>query len=238
MRTKLILLIFLIGCLSCGTSNKPVSDAQKEKIIGEVKDLVNTFIKNGENANADNLELWYDSPDFVYINNGKTYNFKEFIDFSKTIFGTIINQKCTIVDEKYAVLDNSTVLYTTNCKWVANFKDGYSILKDPWAILLIIKKVDNKWKATYFTESGVKQNIKNAETSKELNQVELMKQWIGTWKWEVAKDTINYREYKPFGAGLECKYKYVTKGKIIREGRELLGYDKKVDKFVWFAINN
>ena len=37
MKTKLIFLVMLIACISCGTNNKPVSDAQKEKIIGEVK---------------------------------------------------------------------------------------------------------------------------------------------------------------------------------------------------------
>jgi len=40
-----------------------------------------------------------------------------------------------------------------------------------------------------FVESGVSKTVKNREISKELNQVELMKQWIGTWKCNVAKDT-------------------------------------------------
>ncbi len=45
MKTRLIFLVLLIVCFSCGTNNKPVSDAQKEKIKGEVKEVVNTFFK-------------------------------------------------------------------------------------------------------------------------------------------------------------------------------------------------
>jgi hypothetical protein len=38
MKTRLVFLVLLIVCISCGTNNKPVSDAQKEKTKGEVKE--------------------------------------------------------------------------------------------------------------------------------------------------------------------------------------------------------
>jgi len=50
-------------------------------------------------------------------------------------------------------------------------------------------KINNKWKAINGVESSVRQNTKNSETSKELNQVELMKQMIGSWQGDIAKDT-------------------------------------------------
>ena len=79
MKTRLIFLVLLIACISCGTNNKPVSDAQKEKIKGEVKEVVNTFIKGCEEVNSDMaIKPFLDSPDFVYIANGKTYSYKEF----------------------------------------------------------------------------------------------------------------------------------------------------------------
>ena len=53
MKTRLIFLVLLIVCFSCGTNNKPVSDAQKEKIKGEVKEVVNTIFKGAEEANSD-----------------------------------------------------------------------------------------------------------------------------------------------------------------------------------------
>lgn len=65
-----------------------------------------------------------------------------------------------------------------------------------------------------------------------LDQMELMKQLIGSWKCDVAKDTICYWYIKSFGTGVEGYFKYVTKGKIVTEGKELWGYDKTTDKFI------
>ncbi|HEY5124516.1 MAG TPA: hypothetical protein VIK14_12355 [Ignavibacteria bacterium] len=74
-------------------------------------------------------------------------------------------------------------------------------------------------------------------TQTQLNQVELTKWFIGNWKDEVAKDTTSFYDIKPYGTGLEGYFKDVTKGKIILEGKQLWGYDKKVDKFIMFWLN-
>lgn len=66
-----------------------------------------------------------------------------------------------------------------------------------------------------------------------LNQVELMKQLLGTWKNESAKDTVFTAEFKSYGnGGLELNLKSVTQGKIWLEMKQLWGYDKKSDKYV------
>jgi hypothetical protein len=70
-------------------------------------------------------------------------------------------------------------------------------------------------------------------TQSGLNQVELMKQFIGTWKNETNKDTVYTAEFKPYGkGGMEFKLKSVTQGKVWLEIRQLWGYDKKIDKIV------
>jgi hypothetical protein len=231
MKTRLIFLVLLIVCISCGTNNKPVSDAQKEKIKGDVKEVVNTFIKGCEELNFDvAVEPFFDSPDFVYIGNGKSHSYKELIAM-KPLFDKYLSQKITIVDEKYAVLDNTTVLYTTNCTWLQNYKDGHAILDDPETFMFMFKKIDNKWRVIYWFDSWVEKNVPG-ESSKGLNQIELMKQMLGSWKGEIAKDTFYLAQYKPFGDGVEGTIKIVSKGKKIMEGRALLGYDKKLDKFI------
>ena len=233
MKTRLVFLAMLIFCFSCGTNNKPLSDAQKEKIKGEVKEVVNTIIKEGEEANFDILSgLFYNSPDFVALFNGNPFTYQQFVDMGKSLFSTLLNQKGTILDEKYIVLDNSTVLFTANSRWLMNFKDGHAILEDPWAMQYVFKKVDNEWKIISFNESGFEKIVKASEIPKELNQVELFKQMTGTWKAEIARDTFYVAQYKPFGNGLEGNIKIVTGGKKIMEGKVLLGYDKKNDKFV------
>jgi hypothetical protein len=163
MKTRLIFLVMLIVSFSCGTNTKPVSDAQKEKIKGEVKEVVNTFIKGCEEVNFDMVtESFLDSPEFVYITNGKTYGYKEIMGM-RTNYDELLNQKITIVDEKYTVLDNSTVIYTSNSKCVTKYKDGHSNLYDPDAFMFMFKKIDSKWKVIYYVDSYVEKTVKYKE---------------------------------------------------------------------------
>ena len=60
----------------------------------------------------------------------------------------------------------------------------------------------------------------------------MLKQFIGSWKSELDKDTTEFLDVKPYGTGLEMNDKYVTKKKIVMEEKELSGYDKKADKYI------
>jgi hypothetical protein len=232
MRTRLIFLLLLIVSFSCGTNNKPVSDAQEEKIVGEVKEIVHSVFKGAEEANFDMVvETWYDSPDFVYMCNGKIYNYKECMDEMEQFLNVLLNQKCTIVYEKYAVLDNSTVLGTINTKWLMNYKDGHSVLQDPWAVQFTFKKIDNRWRVIYHVESGVEKGV-SSESSKGLNQAELLKKFIGNWEILVGKDTSLFIVIKNFkgGNGLYVSDRLETKGKVLVEGTGFWAYDAGINK--------
>jgi hypothetical protein len=238
MKTRLIFLVMLIVCFSCGTNNKPVSDAQKEKIKGEVKEVVNTIFKGAEEANTDIIiGAYIDSPDFVFTYNGNSLTYKQCADMAKSAFETLKNQKITIVDEKYTVLDNSTVMVTVNNKCLMNYKDGHSVLQDPWISQMLFKKIDNKWKVISGAESGIEQSVRNSETAKEFNLVEVMKQFIGTWKAEYGKDTILIYNARPYGNGSERDMTLTTKGKIIYSARVLYGYDSKSDKLIEVTLS-
>jgi hypothetical protein len=232
MKTRLFIPVLLIGFFSCGTNNKPVTETQKEKITKEVKEVVNAFIKGCEEANPEILiPLYLNSPDFIYAANGKIYNYQESVDTMKLLFSSLLNQKGTIVEEKYTVLDNSSVFYISTSKWIMNFKDGKSVLQDPWTMQYIFKKIDDKWKVIIGNESGVEKNVPG-ESPKELNQFELVKRILGTWKAEIAKDTFYIAKYKLFGNGIKGAINIVTKGKTIREGEAIIGYDKTTDKLI------
>lgn len=69
-------------------------------------------------------------------------------------------------------------------------------------------------------------------TQTKLNQIELMKQFIGTWKSEFGEGTIFTSENRPFGNGMICNSQIVIKGKIIDSVTQLFGYDNKTDKFI------
>jgi len=83
------------------------------------------------------------------------------------------------------------------------------------------------------------------------HQIELMKQFIGSWKIDLGKDTTGFWECKPFGTGGRLFEKCYER-KILMEVKQLVGYDKKIDKYVnatltekdikiralWFTSNN
>lgn len=65
-----------------------------------------------------------------------------------------------------------------------------------------------------------------------LNQVELMKQFIGSWKCEFGTETVFITENKPFGNGLICTSKIINNSKTQDTITQLFGYDNKTDKFI------
>lgn len=74
--------------------------------------------------------------------------------------------------------------------------------------------------------------IQAQTTQTKLDQLELLKQFLGTWKTEFGKDTTQMHEYTSFGTAIEGNIKIVTKGKIIHSVKQLWGYDKKNDKTI------
>ena len=79
-------------------------------------------------------------------------------------------------------------------------------------------------------------NLLSQSTDEELDQVELMKQWIGTWKCEITKDTIIIWDLKPFGKGYELDYKNKANGKTIYEIKDLWVFDSKSEKWICFSL--
>ena len=78
--------------------------------------------------------------------------------------------------------------------------------------------------------------IQAQSTQTKLNQSELLKQFVGTWKCELAKDTLLIIDVKSYGDGLDYYIKSETKGKILMEGKALMSYDKKSDKGIQTEI--
>ncbi len=78
--------------------------------------------------------------------------------------------------------------------------------------------------------------IQAQTTQNKLNQVELMKQFLGTWQAQMAKDTIQVDEFAAFGPGVVGTIKNITKGKVISSTKELWGYDQKNDKIIFATI--
>lgn len=74
-------------------------------------------------------------------------------------------------------------------------------------------------------------------TKPKLNQFELNKQFLGTWK-AINGNEITTIECKLFYNGIETYFKTEKEGKIVVENKLLLGYDKKLDKLVECGIGS
>ena len=75
-------------------------------------------------------------------------------------------------------------------------------------------------------------------TQTKLDQLELMKQYLGIWKGELAKDTFLILNFTSFGKTIEDNYKVVTKGNTLFSGKEIYGYEKNDDKLLIASIND
>ena len=70
------------------------------------------------------------------------------------------------------------------------------------------------------------------KTQTELDQIELFKQFIGTWTCDYKKDTSLFVENTPFGIGMISNGKIVANGETIETIIQLYGYDKEKDRFI------
>ena len=78
--------------------------------------------------------------------------------------------------------------------------------------------------------------IQAQTTETKLNQVELMKQFIGSWKYEGTDGTSMIFENIPFGDAMTGNTKTITKDTIFDSHKYLWGYDKKADKIMLSEI--
>lgn len=221
----------LTACVfSCTNPNKPLTSAERSKIIYDVNEVVKQMNKAAESVNFElAMQSCLDSPDFTYTSNGNSLSYKEFFEAMKPIAAALKSQKCTPILERFAVLDRYTVMYTVSAKWLMNFKDGHSVAQDPYVGQFLFRKIDDRWRIVSCNESSVDRAVPG-EGAKDLDQAELHKQFAGNWKCTSTRDTTAYWDCKAYGTGLDCMARYVTRGNTVLEARQLWGYNKTLDR--------
>ena len=153
MKKKLfVLAIVLLG--ACTNANKPLTDADKDKIVGEARVFIGSIIQTCENSDPEKLKSMYmDSPDFISLVGGVYADYEQSLKNVDGYFATVTGQKSNVKSEKYIVLDATTVLYTANSRWEAKLKNDSIVVMDPVGMQFILKKVDNQWKVLSWTEA-------------------------------------------------------------------------------------
>lgn len=69
-------------------------------------------------------------------------------------------------------------------------------------------------------------------TETKLDQVELIKKFLGTWNGEFGNNTIFMSENKPFGNGFMSNSRLTADGKVVDSVIQICGYDSTMDKFI------
>jgi len=80
--------------------------------------------------------------------------------------------------------------------------------------------------------------IQAQTTEIKFNQIELMKQFIGSWKYDSPDGSSMIFENIPFGNAMVGRTKYISKDTIFDQNKYLWGYDKKNDKIIIAEIFN
>jgi hypothetical protein len=139
-----------------------ISDTEKDEIKREIKEVVNTLFKACELANFDMaMESWLDTPDLIFIFNGTSLSYQGIEDAMRPLFNSLLNQEVKILNEKFVFLDTSIVIYTANCTFLENYKDGHATLSDPMVMQFIFIKVKDQWRVINAVESSVRKDIRH-----------------------------------------------------------------------------
>ncbi|GEM_PF-5888585 len=82
-------------------------------------------------------------------------------------------------------------------------------------------------------------SILNGQTKQSnLDQRELIKQFVGKFQNKIGTDTLIIWDCKAFGNGYELAYTFSAKGKTYYDVRDLWGYDEKTETWVVLSIEN
>ncbi len=77
-------------------------------------------------------------------------------------------------------------------------------------------------------------NAQSSET--DLDQVELMKQFIGTWKAEIQEDTTQIWEAIPLEKGYEVNVSWQAKGETYATGKGIMGFTWEYRTVNWYHV--
>lgn len=153
---KILFLLTVLMFWACSDGNKPLSNDEKNQIIDEAKATIAAIIQTCEKPDPEMLKSFYlNSPDFVSMVGGKYTEYEQSLRNVDGYFANVASQKATVSQEKYVILDASTVLYTADSRWEVNLKNDTTIIMDPAGMQFILRKIANEWKVLSWTEEVV-----------------------------------------------------------------------------------
>jgi len=153
MKVK-FLIPLLVLFAACNTVNVPLTDAQKEAVKGEAKEVVDVLI----NAMTENkldlfLDLMENSPDFTMSVAGEVYDFKGILEMIDQVSPMMERQTFETKFEQYVVIDMNCFLYLWKGKNGVYMKSGESVVYDDYVFTYGFRKTEGSWKMFFGHES-------------------------------------------------------------------------------------
>ncbi len=138
---------------ACTNANRPLTDAAKAKIIGEAKGLISTLYQAAETCNPEMMtSTFFNSPDFISFINGDSANYEETVKKYPKLMKEFKTQKAKIIDEKYTVIDASTISYLGKSNWECKLQNDSIVTYNNTGLDLILKKAKGNWKVIRWKE--------------------------------------------------------------------------------------
>lgn len=138
-----------------------MTEAESNNIINEVKDSYNKITAYSKQAQLDSFMSYYDnSPFFISISaDGKMSSYEEFKKLCTEYYNALKEQNIATIQEKFHVVDETTVIVSWTGNIIANFKNGDMIKMNNYSITSVFKLIDGKWKVIHDHESALPPEI-------------------------------------------------------------------------------
>jgi hypothetical protein len=145
--------VALVIFFACTNVNKPLTDSDKERMIGEAKGLISKLYQAAETCNPEMMtSTFFNSPKFISFINGDSANYEETVKKYPTLMKEFKTQKATIIEEKYTVIDASTISYLGKANWECKLQNDSIAIYNNADLDLLLKKANNNWKVIRWRE--------------------------------------------------------------------------------------
>jgi hypothetical protein len=137
-------------------SGRTLSEDQQMKIRDEIQTVV-TQIRDAA-ANVDSTKLYdafaFTDKDFTCIDiDGTSYDQSAYKQMVREFYGHLQSEIIAKGKERFTYLSEDNVLWNYSGALTATFKNGEQATYDPFAMTMLFKKTDNKWKVVFLQES-------------------------------------------------------------------------------------
>jgi hypothetical protein len=149
-----LLIPFLVLLAACNTTDKPMTDEQKNAVKEEGSAVVNEFVNALKTSDLEKMKsLLANSPDYAYIVAGEVYNYDQQVEMASQYLPYMKSQTFMTKFEKYIILDPSCFTYIWKGDNGMYMKTGDSTILNDYVMALTFRKSEGSWKLIYGHES-------------------------------------------------------------------------------------